>query len=408
VAFEIINAQAALLILIVIALVGGTAIIKLTKNKTTNISNLRLFIQIVAVCVIFMGLLIGPFGTTQYLPLGVAPRDHLLATNIFGYALPDGLSIPVLGCYFGSGRTVTCPIWQMQTYIFPLWETGPGYGAYYTTGGLERLAIVFATVIGCALVLGRSFCGWLCPFGLYMDLLTRVRGFFTKKHLTLSKQTNDKLSQSRFVIIAVFMLISIIFGSGLIFGYQLVPGTELANFSNSEGGFITNHFQAPFCVLCPMRPLCSLAQIGFGYMEADYVFDIITGPFYSLGYYVSSINLIVLGVVTALSLAYRRFWCRICPLGALTALFSAHRPFNKIALTKLLKNEEKCTKCGICKRVCPTEVTEIYEQKGGDVTKSNCMLCMRCVEMCPYEGALEAKFAGKTLCKSRNWLDDKK
>jgi polyferredoxin len=112
----------------------------------------------------------------------------------------------------------------------------------------------------------------------------------------------------------------------------------------------------------------------------------------------------VFGVVTALSLAYRRFWCRICPLGGLTALFSAHRPFNKIALTKLVKNEEKCTKCGICKRVCPTEVSEIYEQKGGDVTKSNCMLCMRCVEMCPYEGALEAKFAGKTICKSRNWL----
>jgi uncharacterized membrane protein len=70
VAFEIISAQAALLILIVIALIGGAAIIKLTKNKTTNISNLRLFIQIVAVGVVFMGLLIGPFGTTQYMPLG--------------------------------------------------------------------------------------------------------------------------------------------------------------------------------------------------------------------------------------------------------------------------------------------------------------------------------------------------
>jgi ferredoxin len=407
VAFEIISAQAALLIIVVIAIIGGATIIKFTKNKTSNISNLRLFAQIVAVCVIFMGLLIGPFGQSQYLPLGIAPRDHLFTTSFFGLSMPDGLSIPVLGCYFASGRTVTCPIWQMQTYIFPLWGTGPGYGAYYTTTGLERLAIVFVTVIISALLLGRTFCGWLCPFGLYMDLLSRLRGFFGKRHLTLSKKNNDKLSQARYIIIAVFLILSIIFGSGLIFGYQLVPGTELSFFSNAEGGFVTNHLQAPFCIICPMRPLCTLSEMGLGYMNTDYALDIMTGPLWLFGYYVSLINVIVLGVITAVSLAYRRFWCRICPLGALTALFSTYRPFNKIALTKLVKNEQKCTKCGVCKRVCPTQVTEIYDRKGGDVTTSSCMLCMRCVEMCPYEGALEVKFAGKTICKSRNWLKNK-
>jgi len=116
----------------------------------------------------------------------------------------------------------------------------------------------------------------------------------------------------------------------------------------------------------------------------------------------------VLIIVTILSLAYRRFWCRICPLGALTALFSTYRPFRHIALTKIEKSEEKCTKCGVCKRVCPTQVTEIYDRKGGDVTVSNCMLCLRCVEMCPYKDALQFKFAGKTITSSRNWLDDKK
>jgi len=48
----------------------------------------------------------------------------------------------------------------------------------------------------------------------------------------------------------------------------------------------------------------------------------------------------------------------------------------------------------------------MYEKKGGDVTESRCMLCARCVEICPYEGALKMTFAGRTLAKSRNWLDE--
>jgi formate hydrogenlyase subunit 6/NADH:ubiquinone oxidoreductase subunit I len=47
----------------------------------------------------------------------------------------------------------------------------------------------------------------------------------------------------------------------------------------------------------------------------------------------------------------------------------------------------------------------MYEKKGGDVTESRCILCARCVEMCPYEDALSLKFAGKTVMKSRNWLE---
>jgi formate hydrogenlyase subunit 6/NADH:ubiquinone oxidoreductase subunit I len=50
----------------------------------------------------------------------------------------------------------------------------------------------------------------------------------------------------------------------------------------------------------------------------------------------------------------------------------------------------------------------MYSKKGGDVTESRCMLCARCVEICPYEGALKLTFAGKTLMTSRNWLQENK
>ncbi|MEJ2126534.1 MAG: 4Fe-4S dicluster domain-containing protein [Candidatus Bathyarchaeota archaeon] len=92
--------------------------------------------------------------------------------------------------------------------------------------------------------------------------------------------------------------------------------------------------------------------------------------------------------------------------GGLIAIFSRFGPFKKISLIKLTKVEEKCTKCGICKRVCPPQVTEVYDEKGGDVTVSSCILCFRCVEMCPYEDCLKVEVAGKPIYKSKNWLKE--
>ncbi|NLB74841.1 MAG: 4Fe-4S binding protein [Crenarchaeota archaeon] len=391
-------------IFVAIVVVGIVAILKLTKDKTRRVSHLRLFIQISAVFVIFMGLLIGPFNDPVWAPLGSSPRDRLIGGDLLGNQLPDGISLPVLACYMPNGRTITCPIFQIQASIFPFWDASIGYNVFYATSGLERLVIVFAALIFASLLLGRFFCGWLCPFGLYMDLLTRVRKVFKKRHLNVSPTTSKKLSQSRYIIIAVFLLLSVIFGSYSIFGTELILGTNpTAGHDVVHSGIIT-YINEPFCLVCPMRPLCIGVECLIGSMNWSYVSQIAYGPFWIAGFYITSINLSILIAITVLSLAYRRFWCRICPLGALTGFFSTFTPFKQIALTKLYKNEEKCTKCGVCKRVCPTQATAVYETKGGDVTESRCILCARCVETCPYETALELKFAGKTVMKSRNWL----
>ncbi|MCW4045673.1 MAG: 4Fe-4S binding protein [Candidatus Bathyarchaeota archaeon] len=381
-------------------LAGILVILIWVKDKTARISTLRLFVQIAFVPLLFLGLLIGPFGMPQSPQVGNAPREVLLGADILGHTFPDGISLPVLACWYPSGRTVTCPVWQMQAYIFPFWNAGPGFGwgTFYSSSGIERLAILMGIFIVMALVLGRFFCGWICPFGLYQDLMIRVRKLFKKAHLNFSDRTSAALRQSRYIIIAIFLILSVILGSQAIFGAQLVPDTQ-------PGEYFYSYFTAPFCQVCPMRSLCVLLETGLGFMDANFVFSNTHGAFYEVGYYVTSLNLIVLGVVTVVSLAYRRAWCRICPLGGLTALFSTFAPFKRVALMRLHKDEEKCTKCGICKRVCPTQVTEVYEEKGGDVTASGCMLCFRCVEMCPYEDTLKVKMAGKTVLKSRNWLE---
>jgi ferredoxin-type protein NapH len=392
--------------LYLLAVIAGIAlIIRLAKDKTRKISSLRFYVQIIALVAIFMGLILGPFGDPLFAPLGVSPRDRLIGADILGNQFPDGISFPVLACYYPNGRTVTCPVWQLQAYVFPFWNYPRGYEVIYSTTGLEKIGIVIGSLVVAALLFGRAYCGWICPFGLFQDVLTRLRKTTKRRHLAFSDSTSKKLGQSRYVIIAVFMILSVIFASYYIFGYELIPGTRAGGPGGTESGIVSS-INEPFCLVCPMRPLCSLLESGIGAMNYSYISQITYGPLWIIGGYISSLNLAILAIVIILSLAYRRFWCRICPLGALTGLFSTFKPFKQIALTKLEKDEHKCTKCGVCKRVCPTQATDMYEKKGGDVTESKCMLCARCVELCPYEDALKFKFAGKTLASSRNWLEE--
>ena len=382
----------------VIVTVGAVAFVTGVKKKTRNISSLRLFVQIAFIFILFVGIFIDhqnlPWPAEQ-----IAPHEVLVATNAFGIPMPDGLPVPTFACYYPCGRTVTCALWQIQTYIYPFWSAGRGWGVEYAAAGAVMLAVVLGGIILASVILGRLWCGWVCPFGVYMDLVTRFRKAFNIKHRLVSDNANEKLHQLSYIIMAVIIIVSVVFASQAIAGAQLVPGTE-------QGGFVYTYFSAPFCQVCPMKPLCILSQGAVGIIRFEWILGPTTGQFYQLGWYLTSINLIGLGLVTATGFLFRRSWCRICPLGGLIAVFNRFKPFKWVSGVRLDKVEEKCTKCGICKRVCPTQVKEVYEFKGGDVTTSNCILCLRCVEMCPEGGCLNFKMAGKTVFKSRNWLED--
>jgi len=258
--------------------------------------------------------------------------------------------------------------------------------------------LVIGLVILASVILGRIWCGWVCPFGLYLDVLTRIRKAVKIQHRSLSPGLNEKLHQLSYIILAATIILCVAFASQALTGTQLIPGTQ-------PGGFTYTYFSAPFCQVCPMKPLCVLTETSIDIMKPSWIFGPTTGQFLQLGFYVTSLNLLILGIVTVAAFFFRCSWCRICPLGGLIALFNRFPPFKWVSGVRLEKVEEKCTKCGVCQRVCPTQVKTVYENKGGDVTSSQCLLCLRCVEMCPYDDCLKFKFAGKTVCKSRNWLE---
>ncbi|MCW4006107.1 MAG: 4Fe-4S binding protein [Candidatus Bathyarchaeota archaeon] len=248
------------------------------------------------------------------------------------------------------------------------------------------------------LFFGRFFCGWLCPFGLYMDLITSLRKALKIRYWLFPEKLNKALHKIRYVLAAWVLTLPLFFGA-------LDPKTWSAFFQ----------FQDPFkpLIIYFLGPLETLlipwpGDIGFGDYSLSYPY--IRG---FTQYFPESI-LVTIAVVAFIAITAggafmtRRFWCRFCPTGVSIAALNRFSAFKALPLLHLNKAEEKCTKCGICKRVCPVQVTEVYEQKGGDIKTSMCLNCMRCLEMCPYQDCLTLKFAGKTLLKSRNWLEPSK
>ena len=154
----------------------------------------------------------------------------------------------------------------------------------------------------------------------------------------------------------------------------------------------------------PLEPLIIPWETGIKLFDINisypYVTDII---FWSGDSFIFTVSVFV-ALTLVVSFFIRRFWCRFCPTGVSIAIINRVKGFRWAPLLHLNKDEEKCTKCGICKRVCPLQVTEVYDQKGGNITTSMCMLCVRCIEMCPYKDCLKLRLGKKAVFKSRDWL----
>jgi polyferredoxin len=256
------------------------------------------------------------------------------------------------------------------------------------------LLAALIVILAITLVIGRFFCGWLCPFGFYLDLITLLRKAFKIRYRNLPEKLNKALHVLRYGLLIFF----------LILPFLLTP---INPWQWPLSLFLSGPFKPIRVLIAPLTPLIvpwteELTAINGVNLSYPYLDQIIA---YSSADLVWIFMFIFVALTLASSFFMRRFWCRFCPTGASLAIVNRFKAFKGVPALHIYKEEEKCTKCGICKRVCPLQVTEVYEQKGGKINTSLCMLCFRCVEMCPYEDCLKVKFAGKTAFKSRNWLE---
>ncbi len=181
-------------------------------------------------------------------------------------------------------------------------------------------------------ILGRAVCGWLCPFGLFQELIHKIpspkRGL--KKGFLWIK----------YVVLAVFVL--------------LLPVVA------------TNYMgmgKPAFCqYICPA-----------GTLEGG-LFLLGTHPELrqTLGSLFGLKAGILIGVILGSVIIYR-FFCRVlCPLGAIYGLM------NKVSMYHLEVDPKRCVSCQACHKACRMEVDPVKTPDSME-----CIRCGDCVEACP-------------------------
>lgn len=101
----------------------------------------------------------------------------------------------------------------------------------------------------------------------------------------------------------------------------------------------------------------------------------------------SGIVLAVILFFLFISVINKNFWCRyFCPYGALIGILAYISPI------KITRNTQKCIDCGKCSRACPSYLPV---DKKIHVLNHECLACYDCVNVCPVDGALDMKLAGK-------------
>ena len=269
------------------------------------------------------------------------------------------IPLPVLACLGTTSRRIACGIgvifWALSHNIVPIVSVG----ILLTLGAL----------------LGRTFCGWVCPFGLVQD----IAGYVKRKHYPITPKGDRELSYIRFALLAVALLLSL----SLFIAHFTSPATETTYrraFRLADDSLV--------CLLCPASPFfVSLPPLL--YQLATAIPAAIKGlpaawptvPRDPLFWF----RIGLLAAILWASVELPRFWCKyLCPLGALLHLIGRH------SLLGIRCDRSRCLRCGICARSCPMRLRP-FAAPEPVFTDGDCIYCLRCVERCP-ESALKLRF----------------
>jgi polyferredoxin len=271
--------------------------------------------------------------------------------------LGEALKLTVLAGLVLAGILVTL-IWKKDratkvTYLRFLVQAASFVAVFYMFTYPVWQLIVLAVILIMPIVLGRFFCGWLCPFGFYMDAITLIRKAAKIRHRDLPEKLNVALHNLRYVLLVFFLSVPfVLMWITPLPSLQFIPVLAVV---------LAGPFTPLGILMGPVIPLIvpwkGPLEISGLYFSYPYVQEIIS---YANAFFAQGFAWIFVALTFVGSFFIRRVWCRFCPTGSSIAVVNRFKGFKWAPALHLDKDEEKCTKCGICKRVCPVQVTDVY------------------------------------------------
>ena len=229
-----------------------------------------------------------------------------------------------------------------------------GIGMWQTTfpSSLGEFLVLMVPFALTGLLFGRGFCGWICPFGGLVE--ASVTGRKERWKLNLFKKYTSTQKGFRYEGLKEWVKDT---------KYGLLLGIILLSI------FIAFPL---VCIFCPVLWLESLTIFGV-ILATLFVFAVVL-PF----------------------MTKRRWWCHICPMGAVFSLI------NKISFFRVRMDKSKCIRCNDCVEECRMYAMTPQAVEAFKSPNENCIRCGRCIEACPEE-ALDIYWMG-TSRKVRSWF----
>ncbi|MBS1190030.1 MAG: 4Fe-4S ferredoxin [Rhodocyclaceae bacterium] len=288
--------------------------------------------------------------------------------NLVGYYMADKLSqaLPALSCAYDQQNGGYCILVSLQHQLDHRIGEALAKAHQVTWQILLPLFFTLLSFMAFFVVLGKAFCGWVCPLGTLQDWLNRLGRRFNRPQRELGSDRVGKVRAVKWL-----MLLGLVLALPLLTGLGVTPHA-LGN---------------PYCDVCPSRIATTLLTGNPGELALN------TGDGWRFA--LGAIANTLVGFILVASLASRQPFCRICPLLAFNALFQ------RLSLARLSKRQhDKCGQCGICAKACPMEISEIAREHGAKAFHEDCTLCGRCAEFCPEDGVIALKWGPLSLFRS--------
>ncbi|MDT8395001.1 MAG: 4Fe-4S binding protein [bacterium] len=211
------------------------------------------------------------------------------------------------------------------------------------------------------LLVGRAFCGWICPMGGLLDMFGRVSQVRSPGPVGRFYPVKD--------ILLVILLLSSVFAvnlSGLfdplsILIRSLAMGVVHPLERSIHGVFDLAWKAGP--------PVSTLTEPVYRFLTQHLL------SFQLPVFRYTILFLLILVLIVLLELRERRFWCRnLCPLGAFFGWCSTAGPLG------LSIEKPACTACGQCTPTC--RMGAITGEGKREIRKRDCILCYDCIGSC--------------------------